>query len=339
MTFASPEMLFLLLLVPLAWFGLARLASRRKNTALAYADANLLGSTIKNAPKAHSSIPRVLQLLALAFLLFTSSRPSATLSLPQNKAAVMIALDTSRSMLAPDVEPTRLEAAKGVIKDFLKLAPQDTRIGLVTFSESAAAVVPVTTDRTQLLERLAKVKVSNTTSLADPIVAGVRSLPGRGNAEIPRGLPGARREGQPNLNPNAKPVDIASLPPGAIFLLSDGVGNAGADVRLATQFAKTYKVKVYTVAIGKQGGAVAKIDGQDYFIPFNADTLKQIAQLGEGKAVTADKAELEKVFKELGTAIRWEATKLELSAVLSGVALLFLLIAAGQNLLWHRRLA
>ncbi len=338
MTFASPEMLFLLLLVPLAWWGLTRLEARRKNTALAYADANLLGSTIKTAPKAHSNIPRVLQLVALGFLLFTSSRPSATLSLPQNKAAIMIALDTSRSMLAPDVEPNRLEVAKGVIKEFVKLAPQDTRIGLVTFSESAAAVVPVTTDRPQLLERLEKVKTSNTTSLADPIVAGVRALPGRATAPIPQGLPGALRPGQPNPNPNAKPIDPNTLPPGAILLLSDGVGNAGADVRLAVQFAKTYKVKVYTVAIGKQGGAVAKIDGQDYFIPFNADTLKQIAQLGEGQAVNNEKADLEKVFKELGTAIRWEATKLELSAILAGLALLALLVAASMNLVWHRRL-
>ena len=336
MSFASPELLLMLLLVPLAWFGLTRLEARRKNTALLYADASLLGSTIKTAPKAHSNIPRVLQLVALAVLLLTSSRPSATLSLPQNKAAIMIALDTSRSMLAPDVEPTRLEVAKGVIKDFLKLAPQDTRIGLVTFSESAAAVVPVTTDRVQLLERLEKVKTSNTTSLADPIVAGVRALPGRSAAIIPQGLPGAPRPGQ--QNPNAKPIDFNALPPGAILLLSDGVGNAGADVRLATQFAKTHKVKVYTVAIGKPGGAVAKIDGQDYFIPFNADSLKQIAQLGEGQAVTADKTELTKIFKELGTAIRFEATKLELSGILAGLALVLLLVAAGFNLVWHRRL-
>ncbi len=337
MSFAAPEFLLLLLLVPLAWWGLTRLESRRKNTALAYADANLLGKTIRYAPKAHANIPRVLQLLALAFLFFTASRPSATLSLPQNKAAVMIAMDTSRSMLATDVEPNRLEVAKGVVKDFVKLAPQDTRIGLVTFSESAAAVVPVTTDRAQLLERLGKVKVSNTTSLADPIVAGVKSLPGRASAEVPKGLPGALRDGQ--KNPTAKPIDIDTLPPGAILLLSDGVGNAGADVRLAAQFAKKYKVKIYTVAIGKQGGAVSKIDGQDYFIPFNAESLKQLAQLGDGVAVTPDKAELTKIFQELGTAIRFEATKLELSAILSGIALLLLMIAAVQNLLWHRRLA
>jgi Ca-activated chloride channel homolog len=339
MTFASPEMLFLLLLVPVAWFFLTRLEARRKNTAQAYADSHLLGSTIKTAPRAHSNTPRVLQLLALALLLFTSSRPSATLSLPQNKAAVMIALDTSRSMLATDIEPNRLEVAKNAIKDFLKLAPADTRIGLVTFSESAAAVVPATTDRAQLLERLGKVKTSNTTSLADPIVAGVKALPGRAAAVVPRGLPGAPRDNQPNpnLSPNAKPIDLEKLPPGAMLILSDGVGNVGADVRLAAQFAKTHKVKLYTVAVGKQGGAVSKIDGQDYFIPFNAETLKQIAQLGEGQAVSTDKAELEKIYKELGTAIRFEPTKLEVSAVASGLAMLFLLLSAGMNLLWHRR--
>jgi Ca-activated chloride channel homolog len=337
MNFASPELLLLLLLVPMAWFLLTRLEARRKNTAQAYADSHLLGSTIKIAPRAHSNAPRVLQLLALALLLLTASRPSATLSLPQNKAAVMIALDTSRSMLATDIEPNRLEVAKTAIKEFLKLAPADTRIGLVTFSESAAAVVPVTTDRAQLLERLEKVKTSNTTSLADPIVAGVKALPGRAAAVVPRGLPGAPRDNQPNLSPNAKPIDLEKLPPGAMLILSDGVGNVGADVRLAAQFAKTHKVKLYTVAIGKQGGAVSKIDGQDYFIPFNADTLKQIAQLGEGQAVTPDKAELTKIYKELGTAIRYEATKLEVSAVSSGLAMLFLLVAASMNLLWHRR--
>ncbi|MFN3266903.1 MAG: VWA domain-containing protein [Deinococcales bacterium] len=340
MSFASPEMLLLLLLVPLAWFGLFWLEARRKNTAQAYADAHLLGSTIKTAPRVHSNAPRVLQLLALALLLFTASRPSATLSLPQNKAAVMIALDTSRSMLATDVEPSRLELAKTIIKDFIQLAPSDTLIGLVTFSESAAAVVPATTDRAQLLERLEKVKTSNTTSLADPIVAGVKSLPGRVNAIIPRGLPGAATDNQvsPNLSPQAKPIDIEKLPPGAMLILSDGVGNVGADVRLAAQFAKTYKVKLYTVAVGKQGGAVSRIDGQDFFIPFNAETLKQIAQLGEGQAVGTEKADAEKVFKELGTAIRFEPTKLEVSAPASGMAMFFLLLAATMNLLWHRRL-
>ena len=73
--------------------------------------------------------------LALTALLFTASRPVATLSLPQNKAAVIVALDTSRSMLATDADPNRLEVAKSIVKKFIERAPADTRIGLVTFSE------------------------------------------------------------------------------------------------------------------------------------------------------------------------------------------------------------
>jgi Ca-activated chloride channel homolog len=337
MNFAAPEYLLLLLLVPAAAYWFSRLETRRRNTALEYADAELQSTALTTAPRQHSIWPRALQLIALTALLFTAAKPSGTLNLPQNKAAVMIALDTSRSMLAPDADPTRLELAKRVAKDFATLAPRDTKIGLVTFSESAAAIVPVTTDREQLLERLAKVKVGNTTSLADPIVTSVKALPERKDVEIPPELTGLRGQ-PPTLNPNAKPVDPAKLPPGAILMISDGVGNSNRDPQLAARFAKEYKVKIYTVAVGKEGGSVAKIDGRDYFIPYNAQSLKELAQLGEGQFVTPEKEGLEKIFKELGTTIRWEPTKLELSAPLAGLAMLLLLGSSALNLRWHRRL-
>jgi Ca-activated chloride channel homolog len=185
MTFGAPWYLLLLLLVPLAAWSFSRLEVSRRKTALEYADANLLPEVLNPGNRRHSSWPRALQLVAVAALLFTAARPVATLALPQNKAAVVIALDTSRSMLATDVDPNRLEVAKSVIKKFLERAPADTRIGLVTFSESAASVVPVTTDRAQLLERLEKLNLGNGTSLADPIVASVKALPGRKDAKVP----------------------------------------------------------------------------------------------------------------------------------------------------------
>jgi Ca-activated chloride channel homolog len=337
MSFAAPEYLLLLLLVPVAAYWFSRLETRRRNTALEYADAGLQSTALTSAPRTHSTWPRVLQLIALTALLFTASRPSGTLNLPQNKAAVIIALDTSRSMLAPDAAPTRFDLAKKIAKDFAQLAPKDTKIGLVTFSESAAAIVPVTTDREQLLERLEKAKVANTTSLADPIVTGVKALPERKDVEIPPELTGIRRP-QNAPNPNAKPVDPAKLPPGAILLISDGVGNSNRNPQLAARFAKEYKVKIYTIAVGKEGGTVAKVEGRDYFIPYNAQSLKDLAQLGEGQFVTPEKENLEKVFKELGTTIRWEPTKLELSGPLAGLAMLLLVGSSALNLRWHRRL-
>lgn len=339
MNFAAPWYLLLLLLVPAAIWALRFLEGQRRRTALEYADAPLLAGVLQRGNRAHSSWPRNLQLIALAALLFTASKPAATLSLPQNKAAIVIALDASRSMIATDVTPTRLEVAKSVIKKFVELAPADTRIGLVTFSESAASVIPVTTDRTQLLEKLAAVKVSSSTSLADPLVAGVKSLPGRKDAVIPNELRLRAAPPATGAAPAAPPIDLNALPPGAILLLSDGVSNnSRSDPKVAAKFAKDHKVRIYTVAIGKEGGAVANIDGQNYFIPFDPKSLEQIAQLTDGKAVLPSDANLEAVFKELGTAIRWEPTKLELGGLLSGLAVALLVVAGAMSVQWNRRL-
>ena len=340
MNFAAPWYLLLVLLVPVAIWVLRSLEGQRRRTALEYADAPLLAGVLQRGNRAHSSWPRNLQLIALGALLFTASKPAATVSLPQNKAAIVIALDASRSMIAADVDPTRLEVAKAVIKKFVELAPADTRIGLVTFSESAASVIPVTTDRTQLLEKLAAVKVSSSTSLADPVVAGVKSLPGRKDAVIPNELLLRAVPPAGTTAPPAKPsIDLNALPPGAILLLSDGVSNnSRSDPKVAAKFAKDHRVKIYTVAIGKEGGAVANIDGQNFFIPFDPKSLEQIAQLTDGKAVLPSDANLESVFKELGTAIRWEPTKLELGGLLSGLAVALLVVAGAMSVQWNRRL-
>jgi Ca-activated chloride channel family protein len=336
-TFGAPWYLLLLLLVPLALWALRAIEAGRRKTALEYADAPLLGGVLREGNRAHSSWPRALQLAALAALLFSASLPVATLTLPQNKAAIVVALDVSRSMLATDVDPSRLEVAKSVIKKFVELAPADTRIGLVTFSESAASVIPVTTDRQQLLEKLAAVKVASSTSLADPLVAGVKSLPGRKDAVIPDEL--RMRAAPPAGATPPTPIDVNALPPGAILLLSDGVSNNRRnDPVVAAKFAKDHKVKIYTVAIGKEGGAVQRIDGQDYFIPFDAKSLQQIAQDADGKAMLPTDANLETVFRELGTAIRFEPTKLPLGGVLSGLAVGLLLVSGAMSLVWNRRL-
>jgi Ca-activated chloride channel homolog len=165
----------------------------------------------------------------------------------------------------------------------------------------------------------------------------VKSLPGRKDAQVPNELLGTRRANP--AAPATPPIDVNALPPGAILLLSDGVSNnARSDPKLAAKFAKDNKVKVYTVAVGREGGAVSRIDGQDYFIPFDAKSLAAIAQDTDGKAITPNDANLESVFKELGTAIRFEPTKLELGGILSGLAVALLALGGAMSLQWNRRL-
>ncbi len=347
MSFTWPIMLLLMLLLPLAIWFVRRSAKGRVNTATAYADAHLLPNVLTSGKQSHSRLPLNLQLIALALLLFSASRPIGTPPLPVNKAAVMIALDTSRSMMATDVNPSRLEVSKEIVKEFIKLAPSSTMIGLTTFSDSAAVVVPATTDRAGLLEKLDGIKSAENTSLADAVVASVRSLPGRHTIEIPSELLGLKSNSNkpqpktidPSTGQPIKPVDPKTLPPGAILLLSDGTSNVSADPQLAAKFAKQYKVKLYTIAVGKEGGAVMKIDGKDYFVPFTPDTLQKMALETEGKFVfPPEKAALEKIYKELGTVTVWEATKLELGALLSGLAVIFMMTGAGLSLHWQRRI-
>lgn len=344
MTFTWPVMLWLLVLLPVTAYLLWLAGRRRERTAAAYADAHLLSTVVQQAPVAHVRWPLGLQLAALGLLLFSSARPVAAPALPVNKAAVVIALDTSKSMLADDIKPSRLDAAKRIAEEFIKLAPATTQIGLVSFSDRASNLVPPTTDREQLLEALKRVKAAENTSLASAIVSGVKALPGRKGIQTPtelqpRGFGPQGQQQQPApTNPNAPKVDPANLPPGAILILSDGVSNVAPDPKLAAKFAETYKVKLYTVAVGREGGAVARVQGQDYFIPFDPKSLEQLAQLSPGKHVfPPTKESMSAIYKELGTVIQWEATKLEVSGLLSGLAVGLMLVGGGLSLRWQRR--
>ena len=337
MTFLWPAMLWLMILVPITVFVLRLAMQRRSRTASSFADAPLLDTVLTQAPVAHERWPLGLQLLALSCLLFAASRPIAAPTLPANKAAVIIAIDTSKSMQADDIKPTRLEAAKRIAKEFIKLAPSTTQIGLVSFSDRASSLIPPTTDRDGLLEALGRIKLAQNTSVSSAITGSVRALPGRKGAPIPRELlpPEAPT---PKPNPNAPKIDISSLPPGAILLLSDGVSNVQPDPRLAAKFAETYKVKLYTVAVGREGGTVARINGQNFLIPFDAKSLEALAQLTGGKHVFPPTVEsMGAIYKELGTVIRWEVTKLEIGGLLSGLAALLLVIAGALSLRWQRR--
>ncbi|MER3483135.1 MAG: hypothetical protein C4332_08280 [Meiothermus sp.] len=349
MTFTWPAFLWVLLLVPVFVWMLWALSRRRERTAQVFADGHLLSSVVRTPPKAHVRWPLALQLVALTLLLLAASRPVTAPPLPANKAAVIIAIDTSKSMQAGDLNPSRLEAAKAVAREFLKLAPASTQIGLVSFSDNASALVLPTTDRQKVLDGIERLKISQNTSIASAIVTSVRVLPGRRDLKPPKELlpPDLAQNDPLQAQPDQpKVVDAANLPPGSIMILSDGASNVSTNPGLPTQgvldiaakFAKDNGVKVYAFPLGKEGGTVANIGGQNFYIPFEPKNLELLAQSTGGKNVFPPTEEaLRAVFKELGTVIRWEATKLEISSLLSALAIVLMLLGAGLNLRWQRR--
>lgn len=353
MSFTWPAFLWLMLLVPVFLAMLWRISQRRERTAQVFADAHLLSSVVRQPPRAHVRWPLALQILALALLLFATARPVAAPPLPTNRAAIVLAIDTSRSMQANDLNPSRLEAAKATAKEFIKLAPATTKIGLASFSDSASALVMPTTNRQELLEAIDRLKISQNTSVAAAIVTGVRMLPGRRELKSPPELLPPGMQNSPN-NPQQSVPDLPKTeekaeknpPPGSIVILSDGASNVSTNPGLPTQnvleiasrFAKEHNVRVYTFPLGKEGGAVVQLQGQTYFVPFEPKTLEQVAQSTGGKNVYPPNPEaLKTVSKELGTVIRWEATRTEISSLLSALAVVMMLVAGGLSLRWQRR--
>ncbi len=339
MTFAYPALLWLLLLVPLAVWALRAAGARRAARARAYADAHLLGAVLRGGNVRRARWPLGLQLAALSLLLFAAAGPVARPPLPVNKAAVMIALDASRSMLADDVKPSRLEAAREVARSFVRLAPASTHIGLLTFSDGASLLVAPTTDRARVLDALARIKPADATSFAGALVGGVRALPGRAGAVPPPELGGtpAPGGGAPNAAPPAA-TNPDTLAPGAILMLSDGISNRGADPRIAARFAQDQRVKLYAVALGKEGGSVSRVEGQLVFAPFDTRTMQSLTQLTGGRLLAPpNEQSLDELFRELGRVVRWESVQLDLGGPLSGLAAALLLLGGALALRWQRR--
>jgi len=351
MSFTWPAFLWLLLLLPLLVSFLLWAGRWRERNAQAFADARLRAVVVRRPPRALERWPLALQLLALFLLLLAAARPEASPPLPTNKAAVVLALDISRSMLAPDLNPNRLEAAKATVRKFIELAPPTTQIGLVSFSDSAAGLVMPTTDRKTLLEAIDRLIPAQNTSIENAIVTAVRMLPGRKSLEPPPELqpPGLQQpdplQGVPDLPtpPAQLPRD---LPPGSVVILSDGASNVStnpglptrAALEIAARFAKSANVKLYTFPMGQPGGAVAQIEGRNYYIPFEPRNLEQLAQATGGKNTYPPTEEaLQAVVKELGVVIRWEGNKTEISSLLSALAIVLMILAAGLSLRWQRR--
>ncbi|MBI4280272.1 MAG: VWA domain-containing protein, partial [Armatimonadetes bacterium] len=235
MTFRTPDFLWLLLLVP-PWIVLYRWILRRPSReTIKHAHVALIRMAAGRGQALRRHAAAVLFLLALAAVILALGRPVAPLPVPSNQTAVMLSIDVSRSMLAQDMHPNRLEAAKTAAREFVKVLPRGTRVGLVTFSSYASLIVPPTADHGRVVEAIDDLSAEFATAIGDGLLEAVWALPGRTRPEDP-------------LTPPREPR--GALPPAVVVLLSDGQSNRGALPSEAARIAKQQQIKVYTVGIG-----------------------------------------------------------------------------------------
>jgi Ca-activated chloride channel family protein len=299
MSFASPTFLIGLALMPLALLLYVR-AERRPQS---FAPAELMPSVAPRRAgwRRHAAV--VGYGSALAALLVALAKPQITHAVPTEQARVIIATDRSGSMLADDVSPTRLAAAKKAAGTFLDAVPDSLRVGAVAFNQKAEVLQSPTRDHDAVREALQSVKAAGTTATGDAIKTALDSI--KGNA------------------------------PAAIVLLSDGKSVRGSDPVAAAEEAKQRKIPIYTVALGTAQGTIN--DGQP--VPPDPQTLAKIAELTGGRAFTAgDVNSLDQVYKRLGSQVATEKRKLEVTNLFAGGALALMLISSLSSIRWFGRL-
>lgn len=311
MTFISPALLLGLLLVPLAVWAYVAHDARRRRGREAFVTAPLSPSVAPRAAGARRHIGPALYLLALAALLVAIARPQAMATVKVEKASVMLVTDRSGSMKADDVAGGRMAAAKAAGNTFLTAVPDDVRTGLIGFSHEVQLLASPTTDRQVIRDELAKLQPGGSTAAGDALQRALAVL-------------------RP-ANQTGKPA------PGAIILLTDGESVRGVDPVAVAQQAKKAGIKIYTVALGTDGGVLRSTnkDGttREQKVPPDRETLRQIAQVSGGQAFDApDSASLEQVYKQLGSQVAEKKQKQEVTTSFAGGALLLLALGAGTSL-------
>ncbi len=311
-TFANPEFLFLLLLVPgLAVWYYYRLQSKESD--VRYSTLEPFSMVKFSAKERLRHLPFILRLCALALVIIALARPQST-SKGQNVYSegidIVLALDISGSMLAEDFQPNRIEAAKNVAQDFIGGRTND-RIGLIIFSGESFTQCPLTVDYEVLK------------SLIKPLKSGMiedGTAIGLGLANAVNRLRDSKAKSK------------------VVILLTDGVNNRGEiDPISAAQIAQSYGIRVYTVGVGTIGEAPYPVQtpfGVRYqMVPVEIDekVMTQIAEMTDGKYFRAtDNKKLRSIYQEID---KLEKTRIEVRSYRRYTELFYSFIIAALLLL------
>jgi Ca-activated chloride channel family protein len=319
LSFQSPLWLIALIVLPLLVAAYVVLERRRQRYGARFANPALLPNMIDRAPGRLRYLPLVVLLAGLAAMVVGVARPHATVTVPREEATVMLAIDTSRSMRATDVKPTRLGAAEKAADEFVKKVPKKFRIGIVAFASSARLGLPPTDDRTLVAEALRDLRPGEGTAIGDAVELAVRT---------------ARRQR----------TSDGKIPPTAVLMISDGARDGGRVAPLtAAKHAKALHIPVYTIVLGTPNGVVHQTLTGGYRVnirvPPNPGTLKRIAQASGGRTFTvADESGLREVYGKLGSLLGHKSEDREITDVFAGSAAALLLVGGGLSMLFFRRL-
>jgi Ca-activated chloride channel family protein len=312
MSFIVPQLLWLLLLVPAMAAAYVLLQRRRKAYAVRFTNLELLATVAPKSPGWRRHVAPALLLATLIMLIGAAARPVATFKVPREQASIMLVMDVSRSMLAGDVTPNRMTAAKSAARDFVDSLPEPMRVGVVSFSDYASLVAPLTVDKTVVQGALDGLQTQAGTAMGDGLAVALN--------QIARERLGGEKV------------------PASILVLSDGESNQGIPAALVAQEAKGAAIPVYTIGLGTPNGVV-EANGRLVPTQLNEYELKAVAEATDGRYFESASAEsLDEVYKSLGSSLGYREEKKEITSLAAGLGAVLLVAAAMFSLLWFQRI-
>lgn len=280
-TYANPGFLYLLILLPLLgvwyWYKLFN-----NEPGLQLSSTSGFSATPRSWRQYLIHLLFVFRLLAIGLLILALARPqSSTRSRNVNIEGIdiVMAMDVSSSMLAQDLRPDRLEAAKDVASDFIEGRPDD-RIGLVIFSGESFTQSPLTSDHSMIRNLFKDIEsgmIEDGTAIGDGLATSINRL---------------------------KESEAISK---VIILITDGVNNSGSiDPLSAAEIARMYGLRIYTIGVGTMGVAPYPVQTpfgiqyQNMEVKIDEEILQEVADLTGGKYFRAtSNNKLKEIYEEI----------------------------------------
>jgi Ca-activated chloride channel family protein len=281
--FANPHILWCLAVIPLMVVYYVLRLRKKGNATITISST----STISHLPRGLKyylrHLPPLLKIVAVAMLIIALARPQSTESGVNTNTLgidIVLSIDISSSMLARDLSPDRISAAKIVARDFILDRPND-RIGLVVFAGESFTQCPMTTDKATLTTLLSQIKsgiIDDGTAIGNGLATAINRL---------------------KDSPSKSKV---------VILLTDGVNNSGQiSPQTASEIAQTLGIRVYTIGVGSEGVAqIPVVDpwGNTRFASMRVEIdeaiLTEIAEKTGGRYFRAtDNETLKSIYQEI----------------------------------------
>ncbi|KAB2367147.1 VWA domain-containing protein [Actinomadura montaniterrae] len=314
MTFLSPDRLWLLALAPILAGLYVVLQMRRRNYAVRFTNLALLSQVAPKRPGWRRHVAAALFLIMIVLMMIGFARPASSVKVPRDRATIMVAVDVSLSMMAQDVPPNRMEAAKTAAKKFIRELPSRFNVGVVSFAGNANLIAAPSADRDTAIASLDQLSLAKRTAIGEAVFTSLQAI--------------RTFDTQAAHDP----------PPAHIVLLSDGDNTTGRSVQEAIDASRAAHVPVSTIAFGTPYGTV-DIEGETTSVSVNKEALKTLSTSTQGKAYeAADAGQLRDVYANIGSSLGFKTEHRDVAARYTGIALLFALAAGGASLVWFSRL-